>query len=128
MTQMHATTEPRKARKTSKRASCVWRLVGPVRRDATSPRNSMCGSARLADLDWSHWWTDGSSGELYLHVRRLHPDLDGTEEADATWHRVFCRQTDRPRLTVIAGKLFWLIDRPNDLDQTRGGQRPRLTR
>ena len=73
----------------------------------------MCGSARLADLDWSHWWTDGSAGELYLHVRRLHPDLDGTDEADATWHRVFCRQTDRPRLTVIAGKIFWLIDRPN---------------
>jgi hypothetical protein len=81
----------------------------------------MCGSANIEDLDWSHWWADGSSGELYLHVRRLHPDLDGTDPRDATWHRVFCRQTARARLTAIAGKLFWLIDRPNAGDVARGG-------
>lgn len=81
-----------------------------MRRAIASPRNSACGSARLADLDWAHWWTDTSGGALYLHVRRLHPALDGTDPRDATWHRVYCRHTARPRLSVHAGRLFWLID------------------
>lgn len=88
-----------------------FKKMGPLRRAVASRRNSMCGSARLEDLDWSNWFADGRGGELYLHVRRLHPDFDGTDPRDATWHRVFCRQTDRARLTLIDGKLFWLIDR-----------------
>lgn len=71
------------------------------RRRVNSRRNSICGSARLADLDWSNWFTDTTGGGLYLHVRSL------DEEA---WHRVQCRKAWGPRLKLVDGELFWLVD------------------
>ena len=71
------------------------------RRRVNSPRNSICGSATLAELDWSHWFTDTTGGGLYLHVRSLDAE---------TWHRVYCRQTAAPRLRLLDDVLFWLVD------------------
>ena len=70
-----------------------------VRRAVASERNSSCGSARLADLDWSTWWTDASFGQHYLHVQ--HKDGE-------TVHRVYCRRCECPRLEMRRGKLMWL--------------------
>ena len=70
------------------------------RRRVNSPRNSICGSAILADLDWTNWFTDTTGGGLYLHVQ----SLDGQ-----TWARVYCRHADTPRLRLQAGVLYWLI-------------------
>lgn len=86
---------------------------GPIRRRVSNPRNSSCGSARLADLDWANWFTDDG----YIHVRRNNPDLDGGRHGDETWHRVHARipaglpKDIRPRLALYGGVLFWLIDR-----------------
>lgn len=71
-------------------------------RKINSARNSECGSAKLAELDWSEWWTDDSFESVYLHVRHR----DGE-----TVHRVRCRQTQRPRIGFRNGMLCWLIDR-----------------
>ena len=71
-----------------------------MRRRVDSPRNST-STARLADLDWDNWWTDTTGGAHYLHV--AHKDGE-------TIHRVFCRKADRPRLRLIDGTLYWLID------------------
>lgn len=84
-------------------------IRAPIRRSVISPRNSTCCSANLADLDWSNWFMDGGNLQAYLHVRRLHPHLDSEDPRDATWHRVFCRSSECPRLTMKNGKLFWLI-------------------
>lgn len=71
-----------------------------------SPRNSICGSARLEDLDWDRgWWTDYSFSKNYLHV--WHKDGE-------TIHRVRCRRCDRPRLEMRQGALLWLIDPGED--------------
>lgn len=96
---------------------------GPISRRVNSPRNSDCGSAKLADLDWSQWFTDNTSGGFYLHVRRCMEGID-FEAKDArnkkykfpkdyeTWHRVFCRASNHPRLSMNAnGSLYWLIDK-----------------
>lgn len=90
-----------------------------LRRRVNCERHSLCGSARLRDLDWTHWFTDGgihtgltgSVHVLYLHVRRIQTD------EGATWHRVHPR---RPRgyeecsvrLLLEAGVLYWLLDKP----------------
>jgi len=76
-------------------------------RKVALPRNSLCSTARLADLDWSNWFTDDG----YLHVRRAHPKLDGPH--DETWHRVFPRPLRGyrcDRLSFKSGKLHWLYD------------------
>lgn len=75
----------------------------PRRLLVTSPRNSVCGSARLADLDWSEWWTDnwGVPGVLYLFVAG----------PDGSAHRVYCKHTETPRLAMRGGKLYWLVKR-----------------
>lgn len=65
-------------------------------------RNSAAG-APLENLDWSNWFTDTTMGGFYLHVRHV----DGE-----SWHRVFCRRADRPRLALYNGKLYWLVDKP----------------
>jgi hypothetical protein len=89
------------------------RWPGPLRRRVANPRNSVCSTAKLADLDWQNWFAD----EGYIHVRRSRSDLDGV--GDETWHRVFARipanlpKDTRPRLACRNGQLFWLIDRPN---------------
>ena len=70
------------------------------RRRVNSPRNSIC-CLRLADLDWTNWFTDTTGGGLYLHVQSLDRD---------TWHTVYCRKTAAPRLRLMGGVLFWLID------------------
>ena len=75
-----------------------------VRRSVADPRYSICGSAKLRDLDWSHWWTDGSFESCYLHV--AHQDGE-------TYHRVFARACMRPRIEMLRGKLMWLMDAPN---------------
>lgn len=101
---------------------------GPISRRVNSPRNSDCGSAKLADLDWSNWWTDGNCriGKyrygIYIHVRRCKegPDFEASDRRNKkykfprdfeTWHRVYCRATDNPRLSVKEGQLYWLIDK-----------------
>lgn len=63
------------------------------------PRKSMCGSARLEELDWRNWWMDTSFNRLYLHVRHKNGE---------TLHRVYCRRCDNPRLAMAAGHLVWL--------------------
>ena len=47
---------------------------GPSKRRANTPRNSEC-SYPFDWLDWTAWWTDGTAGSLYLHVRGYEPDL-----------------------------------------------------
>lgn len=71
-----------------------------------SRRNSVCGSARLKDLDWENWFTDRTGqGCIYLHVLKVYDD---------TWHRVFCRlHSETPRLEMVKGRLYWLIDEPD---------------
>jgi len=71
-----------------------WRRIN-------SPRNSDCGSARLSELDWSNWWTDTSAGDHYLHV---------AHRQNQTFHRVYCRANERPRIGQRDGVLYWLID------------------
>ena len=65
-----------------------------------SVRNSRCGTARLPELDWSHWRTDASCGMHYLHV----PDERGI------WHTVTCCHSQTPRLGLRRGKLHWIVD------------------
>jgi len=75
---------------------------GPSRRKVNNNRNSVCGSAQLEDLDWSRWFTDLIAGHFfYLHVAG----------PDNTWHRLCCRHSDKPRLSMKDGVLYWLIDR-----------------
>lgn len=61
--------------------------------------HSLC-AVSLDELDWSHWFTDGSHGELYLHVYGL----------DDSIQRVYCRHSKTPRLSFTDGKLYWVID------------------
>lgn len=89
---------------------------GPIRRKVNSPRNSIC-AFRMDWLDWSAWWTDCSFGGLYLHVRGFYPDEPRTPE-NATWHRVYARGTDSPRLRFENGVLYWLIDAPDKGEET----------
>lgn len=88
-----------------------------VRRTVSNPRYSLCGSAKLADLDWGRWWTDTSFESHYLHV--MHKDGE-------TSHRVYCRSHDCPRLEMVLGKLMWLYS-PNDQDH-RAADRAAQTR
>ena len=71
----------------------------PRRLRVTSPHNSGCDSARLADLNFTLAWIDWNSSGFYLHVRE-----------GETIHRVFCKHSDSPRLAWKDGVLFWLID------------------
>lgn len=72
---------------------------GPLRLRVNSPRHSLC-AMDLDALDWSRWWTDGTQGGLYLHVA-------GPND---TWQRVYCRQSETPRLRFEGGELWWLVD------------------
>jgi hypothetical protein len=66
-----------------------------------SPRNSVCNSSRLSELDWQRgWWTDDSFGMHYLHV--YHKDGE-------TIHRVYCKHCQQPRIEQRQGKLYWLF-------------------
>ena len=66
-----------------------------------SKRNSVCGSAKMSELDWSNWWSEGSVlNGLYLNVK--HKDGE-------TVHRVFCLASRYPRLRLIDGELYWLV-------------------
>lgn len=65
-----------------------------------SARNSMCGSISFRHLDWSDWFTDDSFKSHYLHVAGPH----------GTYHRVRCRDAERPRLSMAKGHLYWLVD------------------
>jgi hypothetical protein len=72
----------------------------PQKKLVSSPRNSKCSSARLKDLDWQRgWWTDDSFGMHYIHVH--HKDGE-------TIHRVYCKSSDRPRIQMDKGRLYWL--------------------
>ncbi len=66
-----------------------------------SRRNSKCGSAKLAELDWSNWYTDDSGGGRYLHVA----GRDGE-----TFHRVFCRRQEKPKICLVDGELMWVVE------------------
>lgn len=83
------------------------RIVTCYRRRVADRRNSMCGSSALHRLDFSRWFTDGPDGRLYLHVAG----------PDDTWHRVWCRHTNSPRLKMDDGVLYWLIDLPREYVQ-----------
>lgn len=79
--------------------SSAW----PKRYRVNRRSNSYC-VVPLKSLDWDNWFTDGSDGELYLHVH----SKDGE-----TIYRVGCRHTWRPRLKCKAGSLWWLVDKPS---------------
>ena len=76
------------------------RKPGPRRYVVADRRNSV-SAAPLGRLDWTRWFTDGTSRGLYLHVW----SKDGE-----TCHRVFCRHSDTPRLSCDGGVLRWLVD------------------
>lgn len=91
------------------------KLKGPRQRAVANPRNSTC-SARISDLDFSWWFTDGSFESFYLHVR--HKDGE-------TIHRVRCRASQTPRLALYDGVLYWLIDHAEPAaPRTRKGGSP----
>lgn len=84
------------------------KIKGPRRLKVNSPRNSH-SDVSLSELDFSEWWTDGwpakegqTTGFFYLHV----PNRDGDRV-----HRVYCKHTDSPRLRMMKGELYWLVDR-----------------
>lgn len=82
-----------------------------LRRKVFSARNSSFG-VPLEWLDQQNWWTE-DFGSLYLHVK-------GDPKADPAnvygvgecVYRVFCRASERPRLMLKDGVLYWLIDKP----------------
>lgn len=76
------------------------RKPGPRRYVVDDHRNSV-SAVPLGRLDWTRWFTDGTSRGLYLHVW----SKDGE-----TCHRVFCRHSDTPRLSCESGLLRWLVD------------------
>ena len=63
-------------------------------------KHSECGSADLATLDFNNWFADTSNDMFYLHVL-------GPEE---TWHRVFCKYADTPRIAMKKGVLYWIAE------------------
>ena len=67
-----------------------------------SKRNSECNYA-FDKLDWSNWFIDLSSSRLHLHVSCL--DHESVQ-------RVYCRKALQPRLAMVNGELYWLVDRP----------------
>jgi hypothetical protein len=71
-----------------------------VSRAVANPRHSTCGSARLAELDFTEMFTDTSFGAHYLHV--AHRDGE-------TWHRVHCRASSSPRIKISKGVVYWLF-------------------
>ena len=89
--------EPKRAKGGHSRAASGSRLRECAVRD---PLNSECGSAKLSDLDFAHWWVDTSFGAFYLHVRR---------PSDETWHRVFCRHSVKPRIKMAGNQLRWIF-------------------
>ncbi len=82
------------------------RRGGPLWLEIADPKNSSCPSCQIRDLDFSYWWQDDG----YLHVRQIAPH----DPDDQTFHRVHCRLTDRPRIALCDGKLWWLVDRRDD--------------
>lgn len=79
-------------------------LPAPRMLKVNSVRNSECYSSALSTLDFSEWWTDCSFEQFYLHVR--HRDRN-----DGSIHRVYCRHTEKPRLKMKDGVLYWLVER-----------------
>lgn len=70
-----------------------WRLI------ASSQFSD--SSARLADLDFSNFWTDRFFAPLYLHV---------AHKTDGTVHRVFPRETlNATGVALQDGKLYWVV-------------------
>lgn len=81
---------------------------------------STCGSADLAELDWSNWWVDNSQCEgeptwnCYLHVRRWRDD------EGETWHRVYPHKLHRRtcnRVMMTDDVLTWIYDRTEETGQ-----------
>ncbi len=70
-----------------------------------SPRNSLCGSAQLDKLCWDRWFTDNSFGCFYLQVAKEE------EEGEMTYHRVYCSESEKPRLSMEQGILYWLVEK-----------------
>jgi len=79
------------------------KMKKPRWRRINSPRNSVCGSARLDSLDWSNWWSDGW-GPNVTHIHVARPE-------DETYHRVYCRQSANVRVGMKRGELCWIIDK-----------------
>lgn len=80
--------------------------LGPIFRDATSPKCSRCDTADLTALDWKNWWQDNG----YIHVRKW------TWEEGETWHRVYPKRIggrEVRRVAVTDGRPAWLHDLPN---------------
>ena len=73
-----------------------------TRRSVVNERYTTTGDGvKLADLDFDNWWTDNSKGMNFFHVKH---------KVEDTWHRVYCKKTDCPRLLMKDGKLMWIID------------------
>lgn len=75
------------------------KIRGPRWLRVSFPRNSVCGSERLINLNFYDWWTEAHT--RYIHVAG----------PDGTRHRVFCRASDTPRLASVDNVLYWLVDR-----------------
>ncbi len=76
--------------------------MGTERHAIRNPTNSRCDSAELVSLDFEEWWTDNSFGQTYLHVSR---------RIDDTYHRVYCKHSNNPRVGMSGGMPFWHVDK-----------------
>jgi len=90
------------------------KLLGPKQRAVANPRNSVCGSAKIRELDWSCWFTNTWDGERFTHLTVRH-SRGAYDPNERTFHRVYCRGCEFPRLGLERGKLYWLIDTNNSL-------------
>jgi hypothetical protein len=67
----------------------------------SSSKHSETGDGTpLNDLNFKNWWTDTSKGLHYLHVENKNGE---------TFHRVYCKRVDCPRLMLNNGELYWII-------------------
>lgn len=73
--------------------------VRPRLKRVRNPRNSVCISAALEDLDWKRWGSDENLGSFCLEIPR---------KADKTLHHVYCRDAQRPGLAQRRGGLCWV--------------------
>ena len=62
-------------------------------------KNSKCDSAKLDELDWTHWYSDDFFAPIYLHVGR---------KSDISTHRVYPKKKRIVGLAFRSGKLHWI--------------------
>jgi hypothetical protein len=69
-------------------------------RRVRDPRNSLCISAALEDLNWKRWGQGENFGSLCLQV----PD-----KAQGRVHRVYCRDAQWPGIAQTRGGICWVF-------------------